>query len=153
MNLSINEYAQAPSGLFILNVYRNGDLIERVEEKNLIVNNSKPIHANLLGGNFTNNNVTRIGFGTNGTAPTAGDTALTGAYVKALDSVTYPVSGSVQFNFSLYPATIDPGSVGLAILEFGLLTPTTVLYARKVRSAALNVNTDLSFSGSWTITF
>ena len=41
----------------------------------------------------------------------------------------------------------------MAILEFGLLTGGDVLYARKVREAALNKDSDISISGSWTITF
>ena len=42
-----DQYEQAPSGLFLLNVYKNGQLIEVFEEKNLIVDLSKQIHAKL----------------------------------------------------------------------------------------------------------
>ena len=38
-------------------------------------------------------------------------------------------------------------------MEFGLLTGGDLLYARKVRSVALNKESDISFSGTWTITF
>jgi hypothetical protein len=148
----------SPSGLLILDVFRHGKLIDHIEEKelienwggpNLIVDNYKQIHARLLGGDVTNRSVTRIGFGTSGTAPAGGNTSLTGAYTKNVDAVTYPLTNQVQFAFSLGTGEANP----LAIMEFGLFTAGGVLYARKVRSAALNKETDLSFSGTWLITF
>lgn len=145
----LEDFAQAPSGLFTLNVYQKGELIEVFQEKNLIVNNSKQIHANLLGGAVTNQSVTKIAFGTNGTAPSSGDTTITGAYTKLLDNVTYPSSNQVQFNFSLGSGEDN----GQAILEFGLITGGGTLYARKVRSTALNKASDLSLTGSWVISF
>lgn len=149
MSLSLNDYSQAPSGLFVLNIYRRGELIEVFEEKNLIVNGSKQTHARLLGGDVTNRSVTQFGVGTSGTAPAAGNTALTGAYIKAIDTVTYPTTSQVRFAFSLGTGEAN----GKAIMEFGLLTAGNVLYARKTRAAALNKESDLSFSGTWTITF
>lgn len=148
-----DEFENGPRGRFILEVFRKGDLIERMDEKNLIVVGSQNIHANLLGGNVTNQSVTNIGFGTNLTAPQFGNTALTGSYVKTVDSVAYPASNEVQFNFSLGIGGGDSGAYGLAIGEFGLLTYLGVLYARKTRATPLNFNSDISFSGSWTISF
>lgn len=139
----------APRGHFLLKVYRGSELVDVVDKPNLIVDGSKQIHAKLLGGTFTNNNVTTIGFGTNGAAPAGGNTSLTGAYTKALDSVTFPASNQVAFNFSL--AAIENN--GMAILEFGLLTGASALYARVVRSSALNKASDISIAGSWTISF
>lgn len=148
MNIT-DHYEKAPSGLFLLNVYRGGELIEVFEEKNLIVDLSKQVHAKLLGGSVTGQSVTTIGFGINGTAPAAGNTALTGAFTKAVDSVTYPATSQVQFNFSLGSAEAN----GLAILEFGLITAGATLYARKTRASALNKASDIALTGSWTITF
>lgn len=144
-----DQFERAPSGLFVLNIFRRGQLIETIEEKNLIVDASKQIHAKLLGGSVANQSVTQIGFGVNGTAPAGGNTSLTSAYVKAVDAVSYPLTNQVQFSFSLGSGEANP----LAIMEFGLLTAGNVLYARKVRSAALNKDSDLSFSGTWTISF
>ena len=145
----IDKYERAPTGHFVLRAYRKGELVEVIDEPNLIVVGSQLIHAKLLGGAVTNQSVTQIGFGTNPTAPAFGNTALTGAYVKAVDTVSYPASNQVQFAFSLGTGEAN----GLAIAEFGLLTPTSALYARKTRSAPLNKDTDLTFSGSWTISF
>ena len=141
--------AQEPEGLFRLEIYRGRELIEIFEERNLIVDNSKQIHAKLLGGAFTGQNVSKIGFGTSGTAPAGGNTSLTGLYLKSVDSVGYPATNQVQFNFSLGSTENN----GVAIMEFGLFTEGGVLYARKVRSAALNKDTDVSLSGSWIISF
>lgn len=154
MSLSIcDKFERAPSGLFVLEVYRRGELIDLIEEPNLIVVGSQQVHAKLLGGAVANQSVTQISFGTNGTAPVFGNTALTGAYTKALDAVSYPATNQVQFNFSLGVGGTDIAAYGMAISEFGLLTAGSVLYARKVRSAPLNFNSDISFQGTWTISF
>lgn len=147
--MDLADYARAPSGLFILNVYRDGRIIEVFEEANLIVDGSKQTHARLLGGDVVNRSVSKFGVGTNGTAPAAGNSSLTGAFVKAVDSVSYPASNQVRFEFSLSISEAN----GMAIREFGLLTGAGALYARKVRSSALNKAADLALSGSWTITF
>ena len=138
-----------PTGFFSIDVFVDGKLVEHFEENNLIVDNSKQIHAKLLGGAFTNQNIAQIGFGTNGTAPAAGNAALTSAYLKAIDTVSYPAANQVQFNFSLASSENN----GMAILEFGLFTAGGTLYARRVRSAALNKDTDVSINGSWIISF
>lgn len=148
-----DEFERLPTGHFILEVFRKGALIERIDEKNLIVVGSQNTHAKLLGGNVTNQSVTQIGFGTNATAPVFSNTALTGSYVKAIDSVAYPATNEVQFNFSLGIGGEDSGAYGLAISEFGLLNGVSVLYARKTRALPLNFNSDISFQGSWTISF
>ncbi|MDP3327215.1 hypothetical protein [Parvibaculum sp.] len=143
------DYSRAPNGLFSLDVFRHGKLIEHFEDKNLIVNGSKAVNARLIGGDVTNRSITQIGFGTSGTAPAGGNTVLTSAYTKAVDAVTYPVEGTVQFAFSLGTGEAN----GKAILEFGLFTAAGTLYARKVRSAALNKESDISLLGTWQITF
>lgn len=138
-----------PIGLVELNVYRRGVLIETFREKNLIVDGYKPTLAHLLGGDVANRSVTQFGVGTNGTAPVAGNTALTAAYTKALDAVDYPATDRVRFAFSLGSGEAN----GKAILEFGLFTAGGTLFARKVRAAALNKESDLAFDGTWTIVF
>lgn len=145
----IDHLEEAPNGLFLLRVYRKGELIEVFEEKNLIVNNSKQIHALLLGGSVANQSVTKIGYGTSTTAPAAGNTSLTGAYIKALDGVTYPATNQVSFQFSLGSTENNGVSIG----EFGLYTAGNVLYARKTRTTSIPKASDLSFSGSWIISF
>jgi len=136
-------------GHFNLGVFRRGALIEIMDEPNLVVNGSRALMAALVGGSVSNNSLTQIAFGTSLTAPASGNTAITSSYAKPFDGVSYPVAGSVTFAFSLGSGEAN----GMAIGEFGLLTPTGVLFARKTRSAALAKDTDLSLSGSWTLTF
>lgn len=148
MNLT-DQQDRPPSGHFLLHVYQDGELIETFEEKNVIVDLSKQIHAKLLGGSVSGQSVTQIGFGTSGAAASAGNTSLTGSFTKAVDSVTYPAANQVQFNYSLAAGENN----GMAILEFGLITAAGTLYARKIRASALNKASDIALSGSWTITF
>lgn len=147
--LTFQEHAGGPTGRLKYEIRRNGALIEGVDEQNIIVDLSKQIHAKLLGGSVTDQSVTQIGFGTSGAAAAAGNTSLTDAYVKAIDSVTYPATNKVQFNFSLGSGEAN----GKAILEFGLFIAAGTLYARRIRTSALNKDSDISLSGSWTITF
>lgn len=145
----VDEWGQRPSGLFELRVFRRGRLIEEWAERNLVVDNYKVTHASLLGGDTANRSVTQISVGTNGTAPAAGNTAITNPFTKAVSGVTYPTSSQVRFSFSIGTAEAN----GKAIMEFGLLTAGGLLYARKTRAAALNKESDISFSGTWTLSF
>lgn len=149
--LQLADRASAPAcGRLYVEIWQHGELIEVFEETNLVVDASKDPLAHLIGGTSqASNAVTQIGFGTNGTAPAAGNTALTSAFTKAIDTVTYPSTGVAQFNFTL--ATTEAN--GKAILEFGLLTAAGALFARRVRAAALNKDTDISLAGNWQITF
>lgn len=147
--LRLSDDHAAPRGRLRVTVWRNGEVIDEMDEENLIVDISKTIHSRLLGGSTTGKTVTTIGFGTNGTAPVAGNTALTSSYTKALDSVSYPAANQVQFNFSLLSTEAN----GKDILEFGLLTGDGSLYARRVRSGILSKQSDISLTGSWVITF
>lgn len=144
-----DHWHRRPSGLFTLEVFRLGELIQRFQEENLVVNGAKTGIARLLGGDTANRPITQIGFGTSGTAPAAGNTSLTGAYLKNVDSVTYPAAGQVSFAFSLASGENN----GMAILEFGLFTATGTLYARKTRATALNKAADITLSGTWVLTF
>jgi hypothetical protein len=145
---TFQETPPSPVGRLEYAVRRDGELIETVSDPNVIVELSRQIHAKLLGG-AANQSVTRIGFGTSGAAASAGNTVLTNAFVKAIDSVTYPAANKVQFNFSLLSGEAN----GKLLMEFGLLTEGGVLYARRVRTTALSKETDVSLSGSWVITF
>lgn len=145
----IGDQAAAPSGIFVMNIWRRDVLVGRWAAYNLIVDGAKAVQARLLGGDVTNRSITKIGFGTSGTAPAGGNTGLTGGYLKALDGVSYPTAGQVQFAWSL----LNGEANGMAILEFGLFTGGNTLFARKVRAAALNKDSDLALSGTWTITY
>lgn len=145
--MEFTDQVKAPTGKLILDVFENGKLIEHFEQDNLVVAGMSSVIASLLGGGV--GAVTKIGFGTNGTPPVAGNTVLTGSFVKSVGVIEYPAAGQVKFNFTLTNAEAN----GMAIMEFGLLTAANVLVARRVRSAALNKNAALSFTGAWIIQF
>lgn len=148
--MKIEDASPAVTGHFYLEVRgRDGAIVHVIDEPNLVVVGARQTLANLLGGNVTNRSVTQFAVGTNGAAPATGNTALTGQYAKALDGVAYPATDKVRFDFSLGTGEAN----GMAIAEFGLLTAGGVLFARKNRAEALNKASDLSFTGSWTITF
>jgi hypothetical protein len=150
MNFSLrDDFERKPRGDFYLEVRRAGKLIEVFEEKNLVVIGSQQAHAKLLGGDVAGQSVTQIGFGTSAVAPVFSNSVLTSAYIKAVDGHSYPLTNQVQYAFSLGTGEAN----GKAISEFGLLTASGALYARKTRTAPLNKDTDLTFSGTWTISF
>ncbi len=142
---------KAPKGTFELRVYNAaGELLEQYVHENLIVSAGKSALALLIGGGDPgyDKRVTKISFGTDGTAPSAGDTGITSPFTKAIGSVTYPDSTSVVFNWSL--ATTEAN--GKAIQEFGLLCIDNTLFARRTR-AVINKTSDLRLEGTWKIQF
>lgn len=140
---------RTPWGHVVLDVIRasDGALLERMDEPNVIVDAWRDIHARVLGGD-ADYFVTQIGFGESDAPPAAGNTALTNPYVKPLSPV-YPFPQRVRFTFSLTEGEAN----GLAIRELGLLTANGLLYARKVRAAALVKTSDIAINGAWTIFF
>lgn len=142
----------APVGTFHLKVIedKTGKVLEEYTERNLIVTNGKQALSKLIGGGDPgyDKRVTQISFGTDGTAPEAGDTGITAPFTKNIGSVTYPDNTSVVFNWSL--ATSEAN--GKAIQEFGLLCIDNTLFARRTR-AVINKTSDLRLEGTWKIQF
>lgn len=135
-------------GSFCLEVIKNGEVIERYEDHNLVVNTGRTSVMQLLGAADSNKQLTQIAFGTNGTAPAGTDTAITGAFTKNLGTVSYPTISSVKLEWTLGALEAN----GTAIAEFGLLCFDDTLFARKVREV-INKNSDIILNGAWTISF
>lgn len=135
-------------GEFVMRVYRKGELVEEYVDKNMIMNVAKDAMARLIGGSGTGKTITKIGFGTNATAPTPDNTALTDAYSKNTNTPTYPTTGQVAFGWNLGTSEAN----GKAIAELGLICSDGTLFARKVRGV-INKDADLSLDGTWTIIF
>lgn len=150
MSLHLHDTVRRPIGAVDLWVWQGDRLIEQWQEsKNVVVDGAASTQASLVGGTVANNSVTQIGYGTGSGAANTSNTGLTSAFLKPVDGISYPAAGQVQFDFSLGSAEDN----GVAIYEFGLITAGGGLFARKVRSAALNKASDISLSGHWTITF
>lgn len=137
-------------GIFRLSVFdaHSGKLLEEYEDRNLVVNGGRTAVTKLLGGDVTNRSITKISFGTNGTAPAAADNAITSAFTKSLGTVSYPTISSVKFDWTLETNENN----GMSIREFGLLCNDNTLFARKTREV-ISKNADTRLVGSWEITF
>lgn len=135
-------------GLFTVEVFDStGRSIEYHQDNNLVVTLGKANAAKLLGGHVDGKKISKIAVGTSATDPTNADTSITGMYSKAIDGVSYPDANSVQFNWSLDNAEAN----GMSIVEFGLLSDSNVLFARKVRTA-ISKTAAVRLVGTWKIT-
>lgn len=132
-----------------LEIYQHGKLVEQYRDNNLVVTLGRTNIAKLLGGDSAGKKITTFKIGTDGTSPSAGDSSITGAFTKAITTTTYPVSGQVQFDFSVETSEGN----GIAILEFGLFNQDGVMVARKTRSSAINKDSSIRIAGSWKIIF
>ncbi len=147
--MHLSDASAALSGRFHLEIRdRRGELLDSLDEPNLIVEGAKNQLSRLVAGSGTNRHITHIGFGVGTSAPSPGNTGLSGAYWKSIGSVEYPAAGQVAFSWSL--ATSEAN--GLVITEFGLRCADGTLFARKVRNP-IHKSDDLSLTGVWTIIF
>lgn len=134
-------------GVLELKVYRRDQLIEHWRDKNMIVTGAKALMASLIAGDSIDA-IASIGFGTGSNAAAPSNTGLTNAHWKPLSGHSYPKPGKVKFSFELGTTEAN----GLAICELGLRTTTNKLFSRKVRGV-IEKDSDISLTGSWTITF
>lgn len=141
------DWVRGPKGLLTVEIFRRGELLERWDGNNLVVDGSKPVLAHLLGGAVSGNSVSKFGVGTSLAPVSGGNSSLTAPFIKNVDSVVYPSPSQVSFLFSLGTGEAN----GMAIGEFGLLTTAGALFARRVRSVALAKDSDITLSGSWVI--
>jgi hypothetical protein len=133
--------------LYIRDKYNR--LISHIHQKNLVVNLGRNNLAKLLGGDFTDRNITDVGFGTYSQPPVLSNIDLTNKYSKAISSVSYPQTGAVRFDFLL-----DFGeNNGVNIYEFGLFSADGTMFSRLVRQEAISKTSDFKIDGEWTIQF
>ena len=147
--MRISDLSAPARGVFTLNVFRRGELIDQYRDDNLIVDRGRTNVVRLLGGADSGLRIAKIGFGTNGAAAAPANTVLQGAFIKSLDAAEYPDAYSVLFRFSLGSDEAN----GLGIQEFGLLTLSGLLHARKVRGGVLVKDSDLALSGTWKLMY
>jgi hypothetical protein len=142
--------ARAPTGLLRTQVFEHGKLVDAWDASNLILVGTSIAQAQMLGGAVSGNSVAQVGFGSNQATPVFDNTSLSpGAYLKAVDAISYPAPGQVSFAISL-GAYEDNGT---SIAEFGLLTGNGALLARLVRAVPLMKTIAIQLASVWTITF
>ncbi|MDR0909369.1 MAG: hypothetical protein LBM77_06335 [Spirochaetaceae bacterium] len=140
---------QPLKGILRYTIFKNGVPIEKFEDKNLIVDGARLQMAHLIAGDTASRSINRISVGTNGNAPAVGDTAITGAFTKAVTGFTYPANGQVQVNWKLETSEAN----GMAIREFGLICANGTLFARRIRANPIYKESDISIEGEWIIIF
>lgn len=134
-------------GAVDIQVFENGKLIDRIEDKNLVVTLGKQNIALLLGG-IGGFPISKVGVGTNGFAPSVDDDALTASFVKAITIAVQPTANQIQFQFEIN----NDEANGMTIREFGLINSNNVLCARKNRLEEIVKTNAIRLVGTWTIT-
>lgn len=147
--MQISEKFPKPRGHLTVQVFNKGQMVEEWPGDNIIVDLARDQMARLFGGDVTNRSITQVGFGTNASPPSTGNSGLTGAYLKTLPPTVYPSNYVAEFLFSLGTTEAN----GTAISEFGLLTASGILIARRVRATPIVKTSDISLSGTWRIEF
>lgn len=122
------------------------------EGKNLIVNGGKTLMAKLLGGDASYKNlehITKIAWGTDGTAAAATQTSLLAEQFEKAVTVDYPAFNQVRFTATMEGA--EGGSY--TYQEVGLKSDATeILFSRKVISS-INKSSAYKIQVEWTISF
>lgn len=141
----MDEFLTAKGDFFLKVIdVKTGVCLEEYSGKNLVVTLGQGNIAKFLGGSTSGKSISKIGVGTNGTAPALTDTALTAMFSKAINSVSYPEVNTVRFDWEILSGEAN----GLSIKEFGLLNADNVLIARKIRSEIIKTSA-ISLTGSW----
>jgi hypothetical protein len=129
---------------------KEGNIIERVKEENLVVDGGRQSITALLASGDTDKIISKISFGTSDTAATVEDTSITSPFTKAIGTATFPDSKSVRFAWSLGLSEAN----GKTIMEIGLLTADDTLFSRKVRNSPIVKTSDIQITdASWTLIF
>lgn len=133
-----------------MRVSRDGILVDQWTADNLVLSGAGQVNAQLIGGAVAGNSIIQIGFGSNLSPSVLANTQLsTDAYIKAIDTVTYPQPNQVAFGISLSAFEAN----GSIIAEYGLLCANGILYSRLVRGSALIKDQSMALSAVWTISF
>ncbi len=125
-----------------------GKVVETFSEKNMVVLIGKTNLTKLIGGDAAGKAVTQVSVGTNGTDPALSDNAITSAFTKNIDSVSYPDASSVEFNFTILGTEAN----GMTIREAGLILADNTLFARKTRADFAKTSAN-KLVGTWIIKF
>jgi len=98
--------------------------------------------------NVTNRTITQVAFGTNGTATTLGDTAITNQFIKAIGATTHPTATSTLIAFTLETTEGN----GMTIQELGLVGHDNVLFSRLTRNGIVKTS-DIRLVCTWTLSY
>lgn len=124
--------------------------VEVIKRKNLIVTLGKKLVVRHLGGDASYHDefLTKMGFGTSDTAPSAGDTALGAEVTEKTATITYPTDTSLKATATL--ATGDAN--GNTIKEIGLKTGVTEFLFSRIANLSIAKTATVTVTVEWTIT-
>ncbi|RUM32844.1 MAG: hypothetical protein DSY42_00305 [Aquifex sp.] len=137
----------ALKGLVVIELLKDGKVIDRIKNRNLVLQSSENIFCNLIAGaNQANNTITSIALGTGNTPPKITDTALENEVARVpVTGYTFLSTNSVEFD-----ALVDQNTAsGNVIQELGLYTAGNVLFARTVLTTPINKDSTFSFNIKW----
>lgn len=134
-------------GDFHLAVYKGGEIIDRVDDHNLVVDAGRIRLAELAAGK-SGSCITKIGVGSGSTAEAADDTELEGQQLFPLTSAT--VDGrDARFDFLIDNSQAN----GLKIHEFGLFCADGTMFSHRVRTGLIEKEDDIQIKGYWILHF
>lgn len=134
-------------GDFHLAVYKDGKIIDRVDDHNLVVDAGRIRLAELAAGK-SSACITKIGVGSGSTAEAADDTELEGQQLFPLTSAT--VDGrDARFDFLIDNSQAN----GLKIHEFGLFCADGTMFSHRVRTGLIEKEDDIQIKGYWILHF
>ena len=127
-----------------------GQVLATPEYRNLVVTVGKKTIARLLGGDGNYHGleeISKIGFGTDGTAAAVGNAALGAQQFSKACSVTYPADNQVQFSVTMLSS--EGGSHPYR--ELGLLTKTSDYLFSRVVIGAIVKTSAIAIKVDWLI--
>ena len=134
-------------GDFHLAVYKDGKIIDRIDDHNLVVDAGRIRLAELAAGK-SGSCITKIGVGSGSTAEAADDTELEGQQLFPLTSAT--VDGrDAGFDFLIDNSQAN----GLKIHEFGLFCADGTMFSHRVRTGLIEKEDDIQIKGYWILHF
>ena len=134
-------------GAVHLAVYKNGKLLFKESDHNLIVTTGREKLARLIGGGY-NGRITHVGIGSGSAAAIDTDTGLTDAVLVPVQSTSY-AGTKARFDFVIGNGDAN----GLLIRELGLFFGDGVMFSRRVRKSVIGKEDDISITGYWEIYF
>lgn len=134
-------------GDFHLAVYKGGEIIDRVDDHNLVVDAGRIRLAELAAGK-SGSCITKIGVGSGSATEAADDTELEGQQLFPLTSAT--VDGrDARFDFLIDNSQAN----GLKIHEFGLFCADGTMFSHRVRTGLIGKEDDIQIKGYWILHF
>lgn len=134
-------------GDFHLAVYKGGEIIDRVDDHNLVVDAGRIRLAELAAGK-SGSCITKIGVGSGSATEAADDTELEGQQLFPLTSAS--VDGrDARFDFLIDNTQAN----GLKIHEFGLFCADGTMFSHRVRTGLIEKEDDIQIKGYWILHF